>query len=416
MSRSNINNGLKAKDSNKVSNHTAIPNWSGYIYQGLCAAYVALRLCVEHPDKAQKYYLSLDSYEDFAILDENKKIIELHQCKCFGAHSCLNFTEECKHMRIRKDEYVKEGKCDANAPMYFHCNKKPKIDDDITLYVYHDDKKELQPNDIESKMASLIDQYNDVRRVLVAGTLLTRRLYYWIDQTVLEMHRYFIDHPKECAADKAKEITVEINDLFKCLKSDGSCDLLTKEEAASYVRLYYIRKMHDEIVRIEVMNKPINHELVDRFISILAQYPKEKLWNLFVRFNPHHKSVEVKDVANFLGDNTKPLLKVINNVHEKIEDNLYWHKDDEYESPATFSCHGDADEICYAIIQNKANLDVLFNYRWLVADSDETVDNLYSKVQDVTKVKDGDEKEAMSIFNPQNIGILRIDDKNGRLY
>lgn len=418
MNRSNINNGLKAKDPNKVSDHTAIPNWSGYIYQGLCAAYVALRLCVEHPDKAQKYYLSLDSWEDFAILDEYRKVIELHQCKCYGAHASLNFTEECEHMRTRKTDYVKDGNCDINAPMYFHCNKKPKIDDDITIYEYHDGVTELQPNNLETEIESLIEQYNNDRRVLVAGNLLTRRLYYWIDQTVLEFHRYFIDHPKEKAADKAKEKAIEINDLFKCLKSDGFSDLLTKDEMASYVRLYYIRKMHDDIVRKEEMNKLINHHLVDSFISSLAHYPKDKLWNLFARFNPHHKSVEVKDAPNFLGDNTKPLLKVINKVNDKIEEDLNWHKNDEYESPVAFSCHGDADEICYAIIQNKANLDVLFNYRWLVADSDETVDNLYSRVHDVTKAKEEDdgEKDAKRIFNPQNIGILRIEDKNGRKY
>jgi len=411
-------NKIHKKDPNKVADHTAIPNWSGYIYQGLCAAYVALRLCIEEPEKARKYLLSLDSFEDFAILDEKRIIVALHQCKCFGGNSkTINFTIECEHMRIRKENYVKKGKCDGHAPMYFHSNKKPIIDDDIEQYKYHDGEAELQPDEVEAKITSLIDKFNKDKMTLVAGKILLRRLYYWIDQNVLQIHRETIANPKKKSADIAKEKTLAINDLYNCLKSDGFSDLISRTEVASYVRLYYLRKMQDEIYKKVKLGKTVNYELVDKFISALSRYPADKLWDLFIRLNPHHKSTETQDASNFLGDNPKCLFKVINEVKEGIEEPLYWHQDNNYQSPAAFSCHDNADEICYEIIKNRANLDVLFNFRWLVADSDETVDDLCSRIPNVTKNTDIDNgDEGKKIFNPQNIGILKIDDKNADKY
>ena len=41
--------------------HTAIGSWSGYMYQGICAAYHVLRLYYDKGETVKDYALSLDS-------------------------------------------------------------------------------------------------------------------------------------------------------------------------------------------------------------------------------------------------------------------------------------------------------------------------------------------------------------------
>lgn len=72
--------------------HTAIPTWSGFIYQGRIALYHTLKL---HNEKKRNdcdhLYLQIDSIEDFSIVkyDEQKNIIPItmHQVKAVKSHS-----------------------------------------------------------------------------------------------------------------------------------------------------------------------------------------------------------------------------------------------------------------------------------------------------------------------------------------
>lgn len=76
--------------------NTAIASWSGFVYQGLCALHHTLVLLKSDWDLAIGKYLSLEAYEDFAILDSASKIESLHQCKCYSSPS--DFSDECKKM------------------------------------------------------------------------------------------------------------------------------------------------------------------------------------------------------------------------------------------------------------------------------------------------------------------------------
>lgn len=411
-----------------VSDHTAIPNWSGYIYQGLCAAYVALRLCLENEQKAGKYFLSLDSYEDFAILDETKKIVSLHQCKCFAQDPGKKFQEEFRKMKKRKADYMARRECDPNATMYFHTNlSNITLDPDVIPYAYLDGTSALAPDKVEKAIGNVIDELNKKRKdVFLSKDIFKRRLYYWIDQKVLEIHRKTINkHGKESAANIAKAEVLPINALLNAIKGDGVSDLQTREEKASFMRAYYLRCFEDEVLEsIEMrtggLDVELNYDQINAFEKALINYPIEGLWELFVRLNPHRNISDEENSVIWGGDNSTHLFNVINKVNEPVEGKIRWSNNGRYESPSTFTGSGDdvLRRICYKIYKNRGNLNVLFDYKWLVADIDKTVTCISDYVPNIkNNVDDADKaNKSNSIFHPQNIGLLSTEDKNNENY
>lgn len=58
--------------------HAAIASWAGFLYQGICALCVVIEKLLTEDD-AVNWYLNVEGYEDFAILDANKRILSFHQ-------------------------------------------------------------------------------------------------------------------------------------------------------------------------------------------------------------------------------------------------------------------------------------------------------------------------------------------------
>ncbi|MCH4211389.1 MAG: hypothetical protein LKF70_01105 [Prevotella sp.] len=409
------------KTMKSVGGHTAIPNWSGFIYQGLCAAYVALRLCYEEPEKAQKCFLSLDAYEDFAILDEKKKCLFLHQCKCYGPNSGNNFSNEFGKMRQRKEKYVENGNCKTDAKLYFHCNQNVTVGENVVLYQYIDRVSNVNPDEIEKKLGSLIDKINEGKDICINKGIFIRRLYFWIDNKVLAIHSKIMNNPGQTSFNIASGEILPINNLYQTLSGDGFSDLITKEEAASYIRIYYLKQI-DKTIEIKLqLGKNINKSAIANMKNVFACYPSQKLWELFTRLNPQQIVSEIKDIGGWEGDNVKSLFGVVDGVKEYVSSNMCWKSNGVYLTPSTLSKSEAADEICYEIINNRANLNVLFDYRWLVADTNRTVQSIGKEVPNILKNTEDrydntTRQESDKIFNPQDIGILTIDDKNNENY
>lgn len=55
--------------------NSALGSWAGYVYQGLCGIYHCIRLIGEDRDKYAGYKLFLDSYEDFAIMNDADELV-----------------------------------------------------------------------------------------------------------------------------------------------------------------------------------------------------------------------------------------------------------------------------------------------------------------------------------------------------
>lgn len=80
--------------------HDAVPNWSGYNYQGKVAIYYTLTKINEVKrngsdiDTIKNYKLEIEYLEDFAIIDDNKKYISVHQVKAGDTFNSYNDIKE----------------------------------------------------------------------------------------------------------------------------------------------------------------------------------------------------------------------------------------------------------------------------------------------------------------------------------
>ena len=138
--------------SHREETNSAIGSWSGYIYQGLCGILVVLRMLKVNATAFKDYSLQLDGYEDFSILDDQGKIVSMHQCK--SDKNRTNYDEEFKKMMAKVDGLGAQGKLHdlATHKCYFHCNRQVTISDDykVVAYQFEQNKTYCEPGNIQA--------------------------------------------------------------------------------------------------------------------------------------------------------------------------------------------------------------------------------------------------------------------------
>lgn len=125
--------------------HTAIPTWSGFIYQGRIALYHVLKLLNEQTEEEfNQLYIQIDSIEDFSIVkyDESKNIIPItiHQVKAVKSSAYSTYKEDFEQLEKKKIAINNNNTVIA----YFHLaskndESKSSIETkhpDLTIYTY----------------------------------------------------------------------------------------------------------------------------------------------------------------------------------------------------------------------------------------------------------------------------------------
>ena len=110
-----------------VFEHDATPTWSGFIYQGRIAVYLAIKTMIELRNEGKileidKYTIEMEKCEDIAIVykDENgnRKYSSIHQVKNENKHTLNEYKKPLIQLMLEKG-YYKE--CNAGAPdAYLH--------------------------------------------------------------------------------------------------------------------------------------------------------------------------------------------------------------------------------------------------------------------------------------------------------
>ena len=110
-----------------VFEHDATPTWSGFIYQGRIAVYLAIKTMIELRNEGKileidKYTIEMEKCEDIAIVykDENgnRKYSSIHQVKNENKHTLSEYKKPLIQLMLEKG-YYKE--CNAGAPdAYLH--------------------------------------------------------------------------------------------------------------------------------------------------------------------------------------------------------------------------------------------------------------------------------------------------------
>lgn len=149
---------------NQLLPHTAIPTWSGFIYQGRVALYHVLKLLnIKNENEINELVLQIDSIEDFTILKSiavgGHTPISMHQVKAVKSSLYSTYKEDLEQL---------EGKWTAiglqTVEAFFHLatqNEKTKaqieaLHPKMKIYEYENNAEFCSLNDIEVKIKEQI--------------------------------------------------------------------------------------------------------------------------------------------------------------------------------------------------------------------------------------------------------------------
>ena len=392
--------------------HSALPNWSGYGYQGQCAMLHAVKLLLEDRERVKGYYLSLESYEDFVILDENEQIVSLHQCKCYSAPE--DFTDECQKMSDKRQYYSnKLGKCAADVPCYFLSNitpSKPLICN-VKAYEFQagistcDAGKVLEL--IVSNLTAYMAKYNCQRSEQTKASVLTSI----VEDNVFQMHQKKNEGGQSFwQIATAKNNWIPFTNIISAIENPDDAiksEALRAMAARSAINTHVTKCLNDDRNETDFAKK---EELVNKFLNGLNSMDANTLISVVRRLYPHVEWNE-NNTAEFRGsekgENLYRLLTSTEELHDY--DKLSWNEDGILETPSTLGQSRSSVHFAERIRKNPV-LAFLCDYRWIVGHIDNSIDNIMESAPNVTDPVTTDEPER--ITRPSTLGLLSVNDKN----
>lgn len=386
--------------------HSAFSNWSGFTYQGLCAIHYALVILNENWKLAITRKLNLESYEDFAILDQNDLIVSLHQCKEYNVPK--NWTGECRKMSDKHDYWANQQKISPNYDrMYFHANQKNIYDCDVEPYAYKTANNLCAPSEI----IGLIDQ--EVQHITVEyrfpGSASAKRdkLISIVIQKVEELHAKQINTKKDMF-DIAVRESIPISDIANVLENDVIT--LSSIETVLTCRYYMTGYMKERLA-----NDPFakGSKVVD-FLETFESMDVTALTQFIQRIFPD-QNLNINNICVRSKERANVLYNVINEVVRDINRPvLNWIKDGSILfSPSTLGRDIRSEIHCRDIVQNNYPGDVIRDYRWIVGDVTSKIDDVVDAARSITMHSDIDYTD---ITKPAKVGLLDIKSMNNEDY
>lgn len=117
-----------------VFEHDAIPTWSGFIYQGRIAAYLAIKKIIELRNgnkisEIDKYAIEMEKCEDITIVynweNEEREYISIHQVKNEKENTLGAYRKPLIQLMLEKGYYTKDNGDAPNA--YLHIANRVRI-------------------------------------------------------------------------------------------------------------------------------------------------------------------------------------------------------------------------------------------------------------------------------------------------
>lgn len=392
--------------------HTAIASWAGFTYQGLCGVYHALTLIKEDRESYKDYSISLDVYEDFAILNAAGLVVSLHQCK--DVKSTTNFSDEQKKMKDKFEQYQSKRWLAEGCRMFFHSATQVRCKEGIEAYSYHNRATYCSPNDIlrliEEMIKDIVPDNNDVATIVaILAAMVDAKVLY-----VHDMMHHTAELQKHVAQREAKICFRDIIDiLFNTIHFT-----LPETDYFFFIRSKYSLEWLQMMIEAEEEELDVDKAKMENYITLLRNMGSVEGMELLTRILPHEKIAYSGDSLFRVAspEKSSALFNVLHDVNQPLDaDNFDWLVNNHRLSPTAVVANTDNDMklACRKIIDNRANLDCLREYDALVGNVHHSIDSISSETKLFSRMKkEGDERLHRSIFSTKDIGIKSIDDVN----
>lgn len=394
-------------DITKIKN-TAMASWSGFIYQGLCALHHSLSLLLSDWNNTQSKYLSLEAYEDFVILDSAQNIESMHQCKCIKKST--DYDDECKKMFDKYDYWVSQNQISHNnnksQALWFHSNQNNALTCGVQAYT-NNPQSPLQLYDDIKKVVENIMSNN---RFPGSSANKSDKLIVSISKKVSDIHQQSMQNSGK-GFDIAVANPIPFTEFVDILKSNNND--YSSIELVETCRFYLILTLRDRLIT----KRDPNTQKIEDFITRIGELNQQELTALVCRLFPDKDifsdSIRIHDM--FSSSRGNYLFNVINDSLENIDMNgINWRNtQNDLLTPSTLGSDKDADEYCPDIVNNPKTNDLRRDYRWIVGDVKNKVDDIDKAANQISQIN---AKDYSDISQHRKVGILDIKSKNNGNY
>ncbi|WP_202709468.1 ABC-three component system protein [Sporosalibacterium faouarense] len=282
--------------------HDATPTWSGYLYQGHVALYVALKH-INESDLCLSSDLEIEWIEDFSLKNnyEDNYYYSLHQVKARKGCNSSDYTTAIDSIKKLIDQYKVE-----NYPKgYLHLIKKvqfkDELSDDISVFKYQIGEEEKTYCDLE-KIEKLIDDeiqkyYYKYNIEIYPDDIMNIRLQlnHKIDELVRKRHQYIVDDRVD-ENEKKNLRTISLCELCKLISSK----IIKQKDWDMYLRKLFEKKYQSyredlneiyEIEENEKKNKLLSK--ANKLNDFIEQFRHSDMYcnrikDFCVGISPHH--------------------------------------------------------------------------------------------------------------------------------
>lgn len=389
--------------------NSAIGSWAGYIYQGLCALYHVLKLINEDKGKYADYQLSLDAFEDFAILDSNSMVISLHQCK--DIKDKKNFTHEFDKMQDKWGSLLRASKCVTDCYLYFHTNHSyTDLPERIELYDFNG-KNTCAPGEIFDLLKDVVARICEQYKVKGIQEYILAKLVNLVEQEVLVIQQESFDSDKKLK-EIARKHLLPFQRFFSIIFDDDMpLDFNRKEVFVSFLKNRYIMNLRQRMEEEVEDGYEVNEEPLNAFIDSFAKLTTDQTMEFFQRICPCEKiNNDWKGCLQLASqEKINVLFNQINSLETIYPDGLHWLQAEKKQTPSTLGADKDVTRFCVRIFNNAANLDMLREYDQIIGCVTQSVDNIREWAYNI---RHSDiQKDPNNIFEINKIGILKLEDR-----
>lgn len=383
--------------------HAAIASWAGFVYQGICALCVAMEKLLTEPTSIN-WYLNIEGYEDFAILDEHKNILSFHQCKDYKSKQ--SWRGEFEKMEDKRYYWHQKGICKPDTPMYFHTNLNVDYSNGVVCYAYKDGSTTPNTEEIYQLLFDLVSEYCEKENIPVSAERCRNRLVALVEEQI-----NFLDVQDKKVVNQTQQISIDnsipfkkIDELIRNVEDDRTIDEKVRL-SVFYLNFYLTERLEN--------NPNVDANRVLAFLDRAnAMNVKEKMYLikcLFPDINIEKGLNSATEISN--SPRVNFLFSLLIGTHEELDlEKMHWQNEGILQSPSSMGNDKSPEEYCGKIAINPSlPPELLRDYDWIVGCFGHSVNDILGTVANIGRVKPIDYND---ITKARKTGLLSIKDKN----
>lgn len=419
--------------------HSAIPSWSGYVYQGKVAVYHVLKIIKDNLTTNKdavfdNYELEIEWQEDFSILIDGK-YGSIHQVKAYEQSSSPTV-----YNKALTDLYDKlsrgigvSGWLNIWNPIHFTSgtvsknfeelktanqgNYSKSVIDKIDIYTYCNGKQSCDLDEIDSLIVKKIGEIYNLNNFGISSLtdkqyeFVRFKLYQIIDDHIVEVHK---DATK-------KKKTIPFNTMLN--KFAVNNEEYSKEYDYIKVKNNFFEKIFEYCnnsrncsIPIEECNNNCDLFKIEKELELKTA---DEVYKIILRSTPHYKSINdlLNDAGLIFG-----LTKTFHILNKNHQTNLYLYKKDTTYLPTTIHTPENIPVIAKNILENEELDSIIPQYEIDIFISKDV--NSEDILKDARDCKDVNSKDIVELFGAKRrnaintinqIQIKPLDDVKGEL-